>query len=288
MTNPLQNYFRKPEIYIKLPSQGRWYPPGSVSLNEAGEVGIMPMTARDEMIVRTPDALLNGQATVDIVKSCVPDITDPWAMPQMDIDTVLVGIRIATYGNAMAITTMPPGSNVSQEMNLDLNQLVAMIKIGDYNDTCVLSNGLQIKTKPGDYRAFTQSALKTYEEQRMLRTINSSDISESDKVNKFTKIFTDLSNMTVDVMARGIMQIATPEGETVTDVKHIHDFVYNMDTKIADELKAHISANAEIGKIPPIQVQSTEEQIKAGAPSTYETAVSFDNSNFFAYRSSRS
>ena len=50
----------------------------------------------------------------------------------------------------------------------------------------------------------------------------------------------------------------------------------------------HIQKNAEIGKIPPIQVQSTEEQIKAGAPSTYETAVSFDNSNFFAYRSSPS
>ena len=131
MTNPLQNYFRKPEIYMKLPSQGRWYPPGVLELNEAGEVGIMAMTARDEMIVRTPDALLNGQATVDVIKSCVPAISDPWCIPQMDIDTILLGIRIATYGSGMDFTTAPPGIALTQEVKVDLNKLVSMIKIGE-------------------------------------------------------------------------------------------------------------------------------------------------------------
>mgnify|MGYP005661920895 CR=1 FL=1 len=27
--NPLQKHFRQPKIYLKLPSQGRWYPNGA-------------------------------------------------------------------------------------------------------------------------------------------------------------------------------------------------------------------------------------------------------------------
>ena len=287
MTNPLQNYFRKPEIYMKLPSQGRWYPPGVLELNEAGEVGIMAMTARDEMIVRTPDALLNGQATVDVIKSCVPAISDPWCIPQMDIDTILLGIRIATYGSGMDFTTAPPGIALTQEVKVDLNKLVSMIKIGNYNDTVRLSNGLTLKTKPGDNRAFTSSAMKTYEEQRMLRTIQDSTLSESEKVQKFTKIFTDLSDMSVDVMSSMIIQVQTPDSDPVTDPIHIKEFVFNMDTKIADEIKAHVATNGQIGRIPPIDVESSQEQIKAGAPEKYSTSIAFDNSNFFAYKSSR-
>jgi hypothetical protein len=35
------------------------------------------MTAKDELMFKTPDALLNGQSTVEVVKSCIPAIQDP-------------------------------------------------------------------------------------------------------------------------------------------------------------------------------------------------------------------
>ena len=53
-TNPLNKYFRQASIYVALPS-GTDYPPEVVSPSKTGEIGVMPMTARDEIKFKTPD-----------------------------------------------------------------------------------------------------------------------------------------------------------------------------------------------------------------------------------------
>ena len=92
--NPLKQYFRQPAIYIKLPSQGQFYPEGALDMPPNGELPVYPMTAIDEITYRTPDALFNGNATVNVIQSCMPNIRDPWSIPAMDVDTILVSIRI--------------------------------------------------------------------------------------------------------------------------------------------------------------------------------------------------
>jgi len=66
--NPLKKYFRQPKIYISLPSQGKFYPDGSIEMTENGELPVYSMTAKDEMIIKTPDALLNGSSTVEVIQ----------------------------------------------------------------------------------------------------------------------------------------------------------------------------------------------------------------------------
>ncbi|MFZ9751439.1 MAG: hypothetical protein ACO3CN_04985, partial [Candidatus Nanopelagicales bacterium] len=56
-TNPLARYFRKPAIYIRLPSNGEYWPTGSIEMPENRELPVYPMTAADEITYRTPDAL---------------------------------------------------------------------------------------------------------------------------------------------------------------------------------------------------------------------------------------
>ena len=73
--NPLQKYFRQPKIYLSLPSKGHWYPEGAIEMTENGELPVYAMTAKDELAFKTPDALLNGQSVVDVVKSCVPTVS---------------------------------------------------------------------------------------------------------------------------------------------------------------------------------------------------------------------
>ena len=85
-SNPLQKYFRQPKIYIGLPSKGNWYPDGSIEKTETGEYPIYAMTARDELMFKTPDALFTGRATADVIKSCIPTILDPWKLVGYDID----------------------------------------------------------------------------------------------------------------------------------------------------------------------------------------------------------
>ena len=99
--NPLRRFFRQPAVYIKLPSDGNFYPPGTLEMPANGELPVYPMTAMDEITYRTSDALFNGTAIVNVIQSCVPNIIDPWSIPNIDMDTLLVAIRIASYGHSM-------------------------------------------------------------------------------------------------------------------------------------------------------------------------------------------
>ena len=65
--NPLRKYFRQPKVYITLPSRGKYYAEGVLDMPSTNELPVFAMTAKDELIIKTPDALLNGQATVEII-----------------------------------------------------------------------------------------------------------------------------------------------------------------------------------------------------------------------------
>jgi hypothetical protein len=56
--NPLSDYFRQPGTYITLPSNGRFYK-DKLTLSDSGELAIYPMTAKDELRLKNPDALFN-------------------------------------------------------------------------------------------------------------------------------------------------------------------------------------------------------------------------------------
>ena len=91
-TNPLRKHFRQPAIHLRLPSGGSFYPQGTIIMPANGELPILPMTAVDEITSRTPDALFNGSAVMDIIGSCVPNIRDPWAIPATDITALLIAV----------------------------------------------------------------------------------------------------------------------------------------------------------------------------------------------------
>ena len=113
--NNLSAYFRKEELKISLPSKGAFYPPGTLELDSNKEVGVYPMTALDELTLKTPDGLLSGEATFKVIRSCVPAIKDPWQMPSIDVDSVLIGIRIASYGPNMRVTSTVPNTKTKQD-----------------------------------------------------------------------------------------------------------------------------------------------------------------------------
>ena len=85
---------------------------------ENGELPVYPMTALDEIAYRTADALFNGSAVADVIKSCMPNILDPWQISSADLDTILVAIRIASYGHEMDFTSKCPKCEESNDLVL--------------------------------------------------------------------------------------------------------------------------------------------------------------------------
>ena len=110
-----------------------------------GELPVLPMTTLDEVTYRTPDALFNGSAVVSVIQSCVPNIKNAWGMPSMDIDTILVAIRIATYGHELDMSTECPACATEADYGVDLRTVIDQIKAPDYQTTRLtqLSNVLK-------------------------------------------------------------------------------------------------------------------------------------------------
>jgi len=284
--NPLSKYFRQPKLYIQLPSQGKYYAPEAIDFPESGELPVYSMTAKDELILKTPDALLNGQATVDVIQSCIPNIKDAWKMPSIDLDVCLIAIRLATYGEMMTLTLKTPVTGEEKEMQVDLRQLLDNFANLEYSNTVMMPE-MTVSLRPLTYREFTTGALKTFEEQRIFNIVNDDKISEEDKLQAFTNSFAKLTELTVDMMCKGIQTITIPATEededptVVTNSKHILEFVKNADKQFFNQVQKHLEGEREKFAIRPLTAEATPEEIEQGVPETYEVPITFDQSNFF-------
>jgi hypothetical protein len=279
-SNPLRKYFRQPKIYLKLPSKGKYYTPGAIDMPENGEIPVFAMTAKDELIIKTPDALLNGEATVEVIKSCIPNIKDPWKMPSIDSDAILIAIRLATYGEKLEITTKVPEVGEEKTFEIDLRMLLDQLIVFEFDPFITIDDDMTVELRPTNYKEFTDNALKTFEEQRIFRLVNDTNIPDEQKLSAFSASFRKLTELTIDLVVNSIVCIDTTDGK-VTDKKHIKDFFENADRSTFEKILKHLEKMRDESKIKPLTVRATPEEIAAGAPEEYEIPITFDQSNFF-------
>jgi hypothetical protein len=275
--NPLSNYFRQPKIFIRLPSNGSWYPPGALDKSETSEYAVFAMTAKDELMFKTPDALLSGQSTVEVIKSCIPSIKDPWAMPSLDVDATLIAIRIATYGEKMEVSTNCPHCNADNEYEIDLLNWLSTITGFQYNPEVKVSE-LTVHIRPYNYRELSQTSLKTLEQQRIFSVINSEEMSDELKIQKFGESFVKLTELTVDIIANCIARIDTPTG-SVDDPAFIKEFINNAPKDVFEILSNHVAEMKRKIEIPVQHVACND------CKEEFDMPVTMDQSNFFAARS---
>ena len=278
--NPLAKYFRQPKIYIRLPSKGNYYPTGSIDIPESGEFPVFPMTAKDELIFKTPDALINGQSVVEVIKSCIPNILDPWKMPSIDSDAVLIAIRLATYGEKMEISTRIPVTGETREFVLDIRELLDKLAEFEYEPLVQINPEITVELRPATYKEFTNSSLKTFEEQRILKIVDDDTISEENKLQAFTNSFRKLTDLTIAMVTDSIVSIDSPMGK-VTDKKFITEFFNNADKSTFELILKHLEKMKSNSSVKPLKVISTAEDIAAGVPEEFEVPITFDQSNFF-------
>ena len=279
-TNPLNKYFRQAAIHITLPSNGD-YPPHVVTPSATGEFPVMPMTAKDEIKFKTPDALMNGQGVVDVIQSCLPNIKDAWQIKSHDVDTILIAIRIATYGETTDLQFNVPTINEQVTHTINLPATLEQIKQEKIQNTITLKDGLIVETRPLTYRDMTQTSLQTFQQQKMYSSVQSSDISDEEKVKRFDESFKALTELNSKVLLKNISKITTPEGVEVSDPVQIKEFVDNANATLITELQDELAVVRVQGSVKPLTLKGTEDQIKRGAPATYQVPVTFDTANFF-------
>lgn len=272
-SNPLKQFFRQPSIYIRLPSQGQFWEPGSIDMPRNGEVPVLPMTAIDEMTYRTPDALFNGQAVVSVIESCIPCIKDAWQCPTIDLDTILIAIRLASFGHEMQIDTVCPHCSNSEEYGVDLRNILDNLKAADYTQN-IINGDLEIYFRPLTYRQTTDNTLRQFEEQKVLNVIPDVEMEDREKLSRLNAALSNLTKLTIETLAQTISLVKTPNA-TVSESEYITEWLANAPSSIFDRIKDHVIGLREVSEIKPLTINCIQCQ------QTFEQSITLDQAFFF-------
>jgi len=278
--NPLVGMMRQPKIYIRLPSGGNFWPEGSIVMPENGEFPVYSMTAKDELSLKIPDALMNGQAVVDVIQNCMPNIKNAWECPNLDMDMILIAIRIATYGEFM---TVPINiAEFSSEYQADLRQVLDQLQNQiSWTSEVPINEDLTVYVRPINYKTMTSSALQTFETQKIIQLVNDDSYSEEEKLKAFKESFNKLNQLTIGVINDSVYHIESSQGAT-SDPKFISEFLNNTDKDIFDKIKNHIEAMRETNTVKPMTIDTTDEMREAGVKiDKVEIPIQFDPAHFF-------
>ncbi len=278
--NPLKQHLRQPKIYITLPSKGQWWADGSLDYPENGEIPVYAMTARDEITFKTPDALLNGQATVNVIQSCIPNIKDAWQVPSIDLDVILVAIRMASYGQNIDMSANVPNTKLTRDFTFNIQQLYDNLQGANFESKFKIK-GFAVEIKPVTYRTTTQQSIKAFEEQRVFQIIENEDIDPKVKLERFQKSFANLTDINQNILIDSVISITPDGGEKVSNPAYLKEFLEGCDASTFNEISDHIKAQKTKYTVKPLTVQATKEEIEAGAPESFDLPITFDQSNFF-------
>jgi hypothetical protein len=273
--NPLSGHFRQPAIYLKLPSRGHFYPDNGIDLPVTGDIPVYPMTVRDELTLKTPDALMNGVGVINVIKSCCPNIRDPWNMPAVDLDPIFIAIRLASYGKGMDISCTCLHCKTSDDYTIDLTVILDGLEQADYS-TPVKIDGLTFNFRPQTYRDLNQAGLITYEEQRLVDSIvRNEELSQDEKTAQFNASFEKLRQMNVDSVTVSIDSIETEDKIVVKDRAQIAEFLNQCSRQVYSNIKEHIQSLVDTFKVKPLKITCKD------CKKEFENTLTFNQSNFF-------
>lgn len=157
-SNPLLSKLHTPGSTFKLPSGGLFYTNGELTPDvQDGEVHVQPMTAYDEILLKSPDMLFSGQGVVKVFERCIPQIKNPLGLLAKDVDFLMACLHHVTYGASLDVTYKHTCENAkSHTYIIDLNQVLKSTKLIDpttastiYHET--MPNGQVVAFEPVRY-----------------------------------------------------------------------------------------------------------------------------------------
>ena len=272
MNNPLQKFFRQPKIYISLPSKGLYYEPGALQ-GDYTKMPILAMTGIDEIILKTPDALFNGESTVKIIESCCPYIKDAKNIPVIDVDAILAAIKIATFGNTATVSKTCANCGTDNDYELPLNSIIDYFDKLKFNNKIVLDNQLEISIRPLKYSEMSYFSMENFKLQKTLN--QSAEMDEEGRKNKINEIYVRLSELQLELLTLTV-ETVTVENTVVNEKEYIGEWLKNVERSVFSTIKKKIEENKDVWEIPSTPVKCAE----CGTDNTVQ--LSLDQSSFFA------
>jgi hypothetical protein len=269
--NPLKQYFRRPSIYLKLPSGGEGYSSEVLNMSETGEVPVYPMTAIDEITVRTPDALYNGTAIVELIKSCVPAIKDPWQVKSIDVDAILLAIKSCSQGNDLEVESTCPACTEAATYGVNLIGMLQNIKKVDYSTPLRLGE-MEIKFRPLIYKEMSLAGKHQFELQKVFTNLQS--LPEEERTAKMHEAVVSITSITMDLLSQTIEYVKIKD-IVVNQREFILEYLQNCDKNIYVEIRDYHGKLKDQSKLEPQKIKCIHCQHE------YSQDIVINQSDFF-------
>ena len=275
--NPLSSFYRAPKSYTGLPSQGKYYTDDVVEMPDNGELPIYPMTAKDEMIMKNPDALLNGEAVAQVIASCIPNIKQPRQMISNDVDALLIAVQGATYGDQITVTGACPKCGHENEATASVES--ALDEMTTLKDVYKVKthNGLTLTLRPFTYDSTVKAGIANFKSTRSLQSLANVE-DEMEQLRTFNENFLQIAALNFEVIVDSVAKVSgtDDEGEefVVTDPASIREFLENADATIGKQVESEIANIAKIGVNKQVKMQCED------CENVFEKDIGFDPVNF--------
>lgn len=232
--NPLSQFYRVPKFSVKLPSRGAYYEENAViDVPEDGEVPVLPMTAADETIMKNPDALLNGEAVMAVIKSCVPCVKTPKKLLSCDVDALMVGIRAASYEEQNEISAKCPSCGAENHYAVDFEALLESVEPLESHYEVVLGSGVTVTVVPSSFDLVIKQQRGYFEGTRIQRSLEDRSLSEESRLRMFTEAFNKINKLNFELVLDSIKHIVAVDQEgkdlVVDNRKQISEFIRNIE-----------------------------------------------------------
>jgi len=246
--NPLRQYFRSFKLYMKLPSGTTYYPPGVVNFNDMGEIGVLPMSGQDEMTLKNPDALLNGEALISVIANCVPAIKDPRQLLTNDTDALITAIRYATFNDTLESNIPCPACGHQNSYKLDLQYALDNMDYLDPDYVVNLDSGATVFIRPYTFPDVVKALHSQFEQSKLAKNLAASEHTDEERSLMFARSFKEIGTIKFDLMANCIKKVVDESKNiSVTDRAFIREFLVNIDKNSADKISEVITKINQIG-----------------------------------------
>ncbi len=280
--NPLKQYFRQPALYLKLPTLGKWYNSTDVELSQDHEVPVYGLSALDDIMLNTPDALLNGQALENVIKNCVPNVKNVKALMVPDLETIFLGMKIATNNGKYEIERKCPGCSVDVNFEVNCYNLLDQTTYIEDSDTKIQFNeNLILEISPYTFEMRQLFMQRQFEEQQTLRMIDeqNKDIDNFEKARILAESIERLSIITFKLVSMSIRSIKlVKENVLVTDQTQIVEWLVNIPKSQADTIIDTVNQLNTVGPLREVDAQCDK------CNHTWKETLNFDPVSFFGKR----
>ncbi len=279
--NPLKKYFRQPALYIRLPTLGRWYDESAMTIRGSNEIPVYGLSAIDDIMLNTPDAMLNGQALENVLKNCIPSIVDVKKLLIPDLDAIFVALKHATNNGKDDHDCRCPNCNHENSFEINCQTLLDTMSYVEDDDTVIqIDDDLRIHLRPYDFEMRHTYMQKEFEEEKMLQSLMNPDLNEFAKAHLAAESVDRLSKITFDLVSRSIEKVVmVKENIIVTEHDFINEWLQSINKLQADAVILKVNELNKIGLNNKVSVKCQS------CAHEWDEVLNFDPINFFAKRS---